>query len=184
MAFKSCRRVGALSEIIVSNSFFTFCESICTLIHKLTTIHQKAALLFNIHPCILMGYFSNNAADNNMKACYIPCKIGDPESLAGEHAQTSYTSSLFYLCLHKTHTHVCFLYHGETFHWLLLFPKPNPHTILFAFSLRHYLVFFLIHFPHGDSWLVISDFTILVRTFGSNNAGKTWPTYTSLSLHV
>lgn len=74
MAFKSCRRGGAPSEIIVSNSFFTFCESICTLIHKLTTIHQKAALLFNIHPCILMGYFSNNAADNNMRVCYIPAK--------------------------------------------------------------------------------------------------------------
>ncbi len=108
MAFKSCRRVGALSEIIVSNSFFTFCKSICTLIHKLTTIHQKAALLFNIHPCILMGYFSNNAADNNMSVCYIPCKIGDPESLAGKHAQTSYTTSLFHLCLHTTHTHFCF----------------------------------------------------------------------------
>lgn len=44
------------------------CESICTLIHKLTTIHQKAALLFNIHPCILMGYFSNNTADNNTES--------------------------------------------------------------------------------------------------------------------
>jgi len=106
MAFKSCRRGGALSEIIVSNSFFTFCESICTLIHKLTTIHQKAALLFNIHPCILMGYFSNNAADNNIESVLYSCKIGDPESLAGEHAQTSYISSLLHLCLQKTHIHM------------------------------------------------------------------------------
>lgn len=68
MAFKSCRRVGTLSKIIVSNSFLTFRESICTLIHKRTTIHQKEALLFNIHPCILMGYFSNNAADNNTES--------------------------------------------------------------------------------------------------------------------
>ena len=59
----------ALSEMIVSNFFSPFFQSICTLIHKLTTIHQKETLLFNIHACILMGYFSNNAAENNMSLC-------------------------------------------------------------------------------------------------------------------
>lgn len=71
-----------LSEIIVSNCvspfFFFFFplspQSICALIHGQTTIHQKAPLLFNIHACILMGYFNNNTRDNNVLLCHIPVR--------------------------------------------------------------------------------------------------------------
>lgn len=64
-----------LSEIIVSNCFSPFfAQSVCTLIHGRTTIHQKAAVLFNIHACILMGYFNNNNRDNNEFLCNIPVK--------------------------------------------------------------------------------------------------------------
>lgn len=85
---------------------FTFCQSICTLIHKLTTVHQKAALPFNIHACILMGYFSNNAADNNLAPCNIHQKNDDTYSFVSmlRHAPSS-THTTHTRRHARTHTH-------------------------------------------------------------------------------
>lgn len=99
---------------------FTFCQSICTLIHKLMAIHHKAVLLFNIHACILMGYFSNNATDNNMTPYYFVLKmmIGNLSQacmfrLAAPHLYLSCFSTL------DTHTHTHLHSHIHT----LIYPS-------------------------------------------------------------
>lgn len=86
-------------------AFHLFRQSICTLIHGPTTIHQKAALLFNIHSCILMGYFNNNTGDNNVFLCNIPVKIDDTASFYVKARHGLTCSPPTHICMGCTHAH-------------------------------------------------------------------------------
>lgn len=66
-----------LSEIIVSNCFSPFLPINMHTYSWADDYPSKAALLFNIHACILMGYFHNNTGDNNVFLCNIPEKKND-----------------------------------------------------------------------------------------------------------